>query len=137
MGCDIHFHSEIKIGNEWHHYGHPSIQRNYALFGKMAGVRGDSEPISQPKGLPDDCSLVTALNAHKWDADGHSHSWLNAKEILELENWLSKQLRDGSWRLEMDYWGYLFGNSWGGFTEYPDEREPFLNDIRFVFWFDN
>lgn len=66
MGCDIHLHTEVKIGGAWHHYSAPCVPRSYALFGKMAGVRGGAAPIALPKGLPCFPSYITALDAARW-----------------------------------------------------------------------
>ena len=78
MGCDIHVHFEIKLNGKWEHYSNPSIDRNYELFAKMADVRNDYEnpiiPISFPKGLPKDLSVVTKFEVDHWGSDGHSHS---------------------------------------------------------------
>ena len=88
MGCDIHCHAEVKINGKWEHYSTPQFERNYRIFEKMAGVRGDEEnAISAPKGLPEDCSVVTMLDSRRWGADGHSHSWLSADEIRQLSEW--------------------------------------------------
>lgn len=144
MGCDIHLHTEVKINGQWLHYSNPSIDRNYALFAKMADVRNwqtsEIKPISYPKGLPDDCSFLTQLDSDKWDTDGHSHSWLSAAEIKVLFNFIDNREKEffanGAWRFERQNFGYCFGNSWGHFYE---EKEYFglIEDIRFVFWFDN
>ena len=63
MGCDIHFHIELKNGNEWVYYANPSLERNYKLFAFLANVRNDFKiiPISKPKGLPKDASLITKI----------------------------------------------------------------------------
>jgi hypothetical protein len=142
MGCDIHLHTEVKIGGQWHHYSAPEIDRDYTLFGKMAGVRGGGDPIAPPRGLPADVSAVTALDATYWDADGHHHSWLGAAEIWELEEWLRKLMdgdpkRPDGWEMCREHWGYLFGNPFGSFHEFPRERREGIEDVRFVFWFDN
>lgn len=141
MGCNIHFHAEVKVEGKWEHYAHWSVNRNYGLFAKMAGVRNynETEPIAQPRGLPEDMSVVTRLDAEHWKADGHSHSFLNAAEIAELEPWAEENCIAGDqrWRFHYEYWGYLFGNSWAGWTKYPDERPGGVEDVRFVFWFDN
>lgn len=138
MGCDIHVHAEIKIEGIWYHYSQPDIRRWYNLFTKLANVRcygePESNPIAQDKGLPKDISLITAIEAKHWDSDGHSHSFMNAKEIKELHDWVDKQELKG-----MDYYnwchgGWLFGNSWSMDSEtLPKE----VTDIRWVFWFDN
>lgn len=135
MGCDIHLHTEIKIDGQWHHYGHPHIQRSYPLFCKMAGVRGTSDPISPPKGLPDDLSLITWLDANEWRHDAHSCSWLDWEEVAELCKWIELNTRRGDKkRWAEDWFGYCFGDGWG---DHRHDREFKIEDIRFVFWFDN
>lgn len=135
MGCDIHLHTEIKLNGEWYGYGAPNILRSYKLFGKMAGVRSDEvEPISMPKGLPDDCSKVVKFASDKMGIDGHSHSYLTADEILELEDWYAREFND---IFPERQWGYFFGNSWGGFSKYPQDNPEGVEDVRFTFWFDN
>ena len=144
MGCDIHLHIEVKIDGEWHHYGCPSISRRYSLFGKMAGVRGyeDTIPIALPRGIPSDATKLTKFDYKKWGPDAHSASFLDSREIDELERWATKEKgwkgkNDMTgWWME-DEFGYLFGNSFAGFSRYPEDRPKGLEDVRFVFWFDN
>lgn len=140
MGCDIHLHVEVKVGGQWHHYACPSIGRRYRMFHKMAGVRSLEEetdrPISPPKGLPRDPSLVTTLAALSWGSDAHTHSWLGGEEIKELGDWLwaMKPKED----LEMDVLHcYLFGNGFGTHYLSPSSYPEEVEDVRFVFWFDN
>ncbi len=150
MGCDIHLHTEVKINGVWHHYGCPQVWRSYNLFAKLANVRNYEdpgspeyiEPISEPRGLPEDATAVTKYDSDRWGVDGHSHSWIGAQEIAQVAEWAKKRGMEkapngmeGFW--ESDMFGYLFGNDWSGFTKYPDERPEGLEDIRWVFWFDN
>lgn len=144
MGCDIHAHFEIKIAGRWEHYTTPDIGRNYKLFERMAGVRGDPrEAIASPRGLPSELSAVTKLDVERWFGDAHSCSWLSAAEIAGLSEWgrtnLSSRQPDslGRWDMEWDWHCYLFGNSFAGFTKYRDEIPPEIEDLRLVFWFDN
>lgn len=69
-------------------------ERNYDEFAILANVRngygfagvdtGDAiKPISMPKGLPEDISEQVLLEAKQWGSDGHSHSYLTAKEIAD------------------------------------------------------
>jgi hypothetical protein len=140
MGCDIHFHIEVKINGVWQHYGAPDIARNYELFNVLAGVRGSGKPIVSPKGLPDDASDITKIDYAKWGRDAHTPSWLNYKEIVKLENWLMKKKKENSEEFSYEYFdleysilkSYLFGNA---FTSYKEHSE--IEDVRFVFWFDN
>ena len=146
MGCDIHIHIEVKVDGCWEHYAAPNVGRNYSMFEKMAGVRGDEEnAISPPKGLPDDMSHVTEKSAERWGGDGHSHSWLSLPEIAELSDWLSDNpdntktaLNLMARSLEYDVLHtYLEGNSFKGFLNYPEDRPDWIEDVRFIFWFDN
>ena len=138
MGCDIHLHTEVKIDGKWYTYGTPNVRRNYDVFAKMANVRngdGEIDPIAEPKGLPEDCSKVTTVKAEYWEADAHPHSWLGAEEICELEEWYEETFK----HLKVPYaWAsHLFGYSWGGFSKYPEDNPEEIEDVRFVFWFDN
>ena len=135
MGCDIHVHTEVKIDGLWHHYGSPYVDRYYTLFGYMAGVRNtDVIPISEPRGLPDDITLITWIDNDRYGIDGHSHSWLSGPEVTQLEE-LLKPHNEQYFYIERIF-GYLFGNGWD-FHEYPEEYPPQLEDARVVFWFDN
>jgi len=116
----------------------------------MAGVRDEEvEPISPPKGLPEDVSFMTKLDSDIWGEDGHSHSWLSSDELLELMEWINlsshicpecgtyQNVREHlgwEWR-EFGVW--LFGNSIGNWKEYREDFPKQLQDIRLVFWFDN
>ncbi len=141
MGCDIHLHVEFKAEGKWHHYDHPNIDRNYDLFAKMANVRNRHEviPISDQRGLPEDIAFTTQFDAARWAGDAHSHSYLTISEIAILNKWGIKNLfqrdgegRLGGWRPQTDF-GYFFGDSHENCQCWPDGVE----DVRFVFWFDN
>jgi len=56
MGCDIHTVFQAKIDDAWVDIHVPCWDepRSYALFGWLAGVRGDETPIAEPRGLPAD-----------------------------------------------------------------------------------
>lgn len=137
MGCDIHLHIETKIYGQWENYGLVKIKRWYMLFAVMADVRNCDvgiEPIAYPKGLPDDISKVVRVHAEWWEEDGHHWSWLDLKEIEKLSKWLRKEGKD----LEHDILqNYLFSNSFEGFLYEKKSYPKCLEDVRFVFWFDN
>ncbi|WP_410769609.1 hypothetical protein [Fontibacillus sp. BL9] len=73
--------------------------RNYTLFSLLAGVRNSYglNPIHEPKGLPSDISYKVKESSDDWGGDGHSHSYLTAKELLnfdwsqsiKLEGWVN------------------------------------------------
>jgi hypothetical protein len=66
--------------------------RDYFLFYILAGVRGNDSwgpRIADPKGIPDDCCPHIKNEIDRWDSDGHSHSYLTLKEILDFD-WNAK-----------------------------------------------
>ena len=110
MGCDIHCHvekrgstgswqkiggfvsdhydpnNEFFSGDQYRNSDSPIEARNYFLFSILAGVRSDGKsikPISEPKGLPDDASAEVKADSDEWGGDGHSHSWLTVKDLME------------------------------------------------------
>lgn len=138
MGCDIHVHTEVKLDGVWEHYGNPDVGRYYALFEKMAGMRGDEgRALSLPKGMPGDASRMTMFECEVFGSDGHSHSWLSSQEIAELYKWWDEEVAPchdwaSRWKHVEQQFGYLFGNAW--FKENMREQ---VTDFRWVFWFDN
>lgn len=146
MGCDIHLHIEVKVSGKWEHYAAPSVNRWYQLFTWMAGVRGDeSEAISRPKGFPEDASDLTKILRNDYGSDGHSDSWLDHSEIMKLED-LIKDWCESSEKNFFDYdlehsllHTYMAGNSFTAHWRYSDVRylPEGIDDVRFVFWFDN
>lgn len=115
MGCDIHLFVEAKANGKWGPkdawemdtdceppalkvpYGKRFYDgRNYNLFSILANVRNGYGfagcktgvgfvPIAMPKGMPDDASEAVAGESESWGEDGHSHSWLTLREILEYD----------------------------------------------------
>lgn len=67
MGADIHLYMEYKHKEypEWQNFGgHFGFNRNYRLFGTLAGVRGDGEGCDyiDPRGMPKDQAYLTAVH---------------------------------------------------------------------------
>ena len=60
MGCDIHLFVEYKQYDNWYPFGYAELRlnRNYKMFGMMAGVRRNTELSFDPRGLPSDVSTV-------------------------------------------------------------------------------
>lgn len=147
MGCDIHLHIEIKLEGVWQHYGCPQIPRIYHLFGKMAGVRDHTvDPITEKKGLPPDITLVTHADyfgstdpkAKETRDNWHSESWLNKSEIEQLSKWLDEEMGGIQYERDLEHnilHSYLFGNAFWGDSEF--KPRGIVEDVRFVFWFDN
>lgn len=110
MGCDIHMYVEYKRQEKWvngdyfkenQYYdsndeSEPKYaiielygSRNYSLFSTLAGVRDYSEkvePVSEPKGFPEDSCEFVRKEYEDWDCDGHTHSWLTLKELKEFQS---------------------------------------------------
>lgn len=115
MGCDIHFFVERRdttinrwvSADSWEMEDDGRTQyvpyqkeyyndRNYNLFAILADVRngrgfaGDDMgdgfvPVSMPKGLPGNVSANVEACAKRWNGDGHSHSWLTIRELMEYD----------------------------------------------------
>lgn len=63
--------------------------RNYGLFSTLAGVRDYTNtitPVSEPKGIPEDCCDYVKNENESWSGDGHTHSWLTLKEIRDYQS---------------------------------------------------
>ncbi len=130
MGCDIHSHVEVKIAGQWHHYSTPPLQRDYTLFERICGVRGEPEnAIAIPRGLPENLSIVTAVCYAKEKPDAHSCTWLDRRELCDLIDWENSRRS-----FPHHQFGYLTGNS---FHLHPGSNPPEIEDVRFICWFDN
>lgn len=143
MECDIHVHIEIKINNKWEHYSSPDIPRNYALFERMAGVRGDiSKAIMPPRGIPADAHIITKAEARRWMSDAHSLLWLDSTQFKELmrlvknDAFVNAHQGSGTPYNSME-WGYISGTTWEYFTIESDSIPAEFEDFRVIFWFDN
>lgn len=74
-----------KAGAQWYH------NRNYELFGILAGVRRSDLPkIAETRGVPADVTAET-LSAASWD---HTPSWLTVAEVLAYD-WNRKARHSG------------------------------------------
>lgn len=145
MGCDIHVMLEkrykyqtsdgwVSINQEPFNTG-----RAYQFFAKLASVRGESDNL--PKGIPEDACLRTHYAVDQWGVDGHSHSWMTAEEFLPLYVRYSldpKEIAEvvGK-RVEGGAASSFFYKLLERFGYDVDDEEAYIEDFRFVFWFDN
>lgn len=98
--------------------------RNYDLFAILANVRNGEgfagvvtgrgyNPISMPRGLPEDVCAEVKKDSDNWGIDGHSHSWLLVQELLDYD-WTQTTKRFGVLNLEefIDWsrWDRRMGN---------------------------
>ena len=166
MGCDIHMVLERKIKDEWvgvHNYhGFEAValrgvgnltkeksslqgwisfritDRDYQLFGELAGVRTDGTLGNQPQGLPEDASQLTRVSADEWGMDGHSHSYLSLTEFVSAYAAATDQAPQlVEHRLhpteQTQTWFNDICTLITGFDIYDNRYD----DFRICFWFDN
>ena len=134
MGCDIHAFIEVKIDNKWHHHGEVDIDRNYELFGLMAGVRyAHDDMIDYPRGLPNDTTCMTGIHYETWNGEAHSASYLTMDEMIYVEKYESYYIQK-----------YIpaFSVFYCSLEELRDDYdmkigEYVIEGVRLVFWFDN
>ena len=137
MGCDIHFHSEVKIKGKWRHHADASLKRDYKIFTKISNVRNDYniDPLTDSRGLPDDITFLTDYCAKDTGSDGYSHSYLNKEEIAVFHNWLDKEI---GYEYAHQCIPYFCRNHLSGLISFPKDWEGMeIEDARYVFWFDN
>lgn len=169
MGCDIHSFAERrnKETKKWervtNHFSlgefdkryykkekgdYPFYWRSYSMFAFLADVRNydHCEPLSEPKGLPDDISdEVKEEYGEGWDY--HSASFLTVKELLDFDYdktfWNRRVYKDGngaSLAEEGEGTVVSYRENLGEFffkhlEELKELGDP--EDVRIVFWFDN
>lgn len=101
MGCDIHGFVRVRShkAGPWHFVSTVPSGRNYALFALLAGVRNydEAEPISEPRGLPDDLQWLSGSRLPRDDSaydkpdyyfndvGDHSQSFFSLKELREWD----------------------------------------------------
>lgn len=145
MGCDIHLHTEVKIDGIWHHYSCPDMIRDYRVFRKMADVRNfasEVEPLAEPRGFPPGTTFLTRFDYNRWADTSHSASWLSAEEIVQLTKYIKEEVcpeNAHDWCAKN--LGSFFGLAWGSCLKYRGEPAMGIpkevDDMRFVFWFDD
>lgn len=107
MGCDIHMYTERRVNGKWVH-ADPSVRsfsesnesrinihvpyqhqiykgRNYLLFGVLAGVRTSECQKFEPKGFPEDASLIVREMYDQYGSDAHTPSYLTLKELESID----------------------------------------------------
>ena len=159
MGCDIHLYVEYSHARTtgWANFGsrfYPG--RDYDTFARLAGVRGKSEALIPPRGLPawnslswqvcNDYFLIvdeqfkdegycSPVDAERWVKNGTSTVW---------ENGTLKRISHPDWH----HASWLTTQEWISATEKSGVEYQIISDIlvgfesrgyavRVVFWFDN
>lgn len=83
MGCDIHAFIEKKIEGRWELFAELHWDRSYSVFSRLAGVRGEHDPIEEPRGFPDNVSYSIKQEFAEWEKGYHTTSWYNLSEIKD------------------------------------------------------
>lgn len=116
MGCDIHMYIEKKDKSSTATAGSwipaqgflitsdedeaiPDVpfpdqfsDRDYLLFGLLAGVRDPTNQVFEPKGFPEDASPEVRAVFERWGRDAHTPSFLTLEE-LEGIPWDTKMIK--------------------------------------------
>ena len=106
--------------------------RCYSLFGVLAGVRDQSNPMiggmNYPRGAPTDASPEIEEMVEEWDLDGHSWNYYTVGELLDspYAKMNTEELRD----IGID--PYFFNKALPDLLKIGDK-----DNVRIVFFFDN
>ena len=90
MGCDIHYSVEVFDDAKTKRWIQTNFRiysldnRDYAIFGKLAAIRYETDESIQAKGQPKDISRGAEMEIEEWDIDGHSHTWFDLPELLYI-----------------------------------------------------
>lgn len=140
MGASIHLHVEVMVGGRWLHFNAPHVERDYLLFGRIAGVRNENiQPIARPRGLPPDISELTRL-CYEQDKKGvhvHSETFITRLEWRALSEWYDQTngtKGQGGYHGLDGILGYFTGNPI--YCLGSGDSRPF-EDARLVAWFDH
>lgn len=160
MGCDIHMYAEYAKAGDAEHWrdfgGHINPGRDYGLFAKLAGVRGEGAmfPVrGVPSGLSyeaqgDNAFFVTDSKGDRYVSRDTAQGWVDRgisqwtddRECFVTDpdnhthSWVTPaELRQaleapGPWPHGDEYWALLAA---------LEELERRGNTARVVFWFDN
>lgn len=144
MGCDIHAVIERKFDEGWHVVAEVTgscDERDYEFFTHLCGVRANWEGMGdwpEPKGVPDDASVVTKWKIEGWGCDGHSHSWDTAKDFVDKKLALARIRGDTDASTSYEWYAYkALGYSCDDQENSPARANCFTDLYRVVYWFDN
>ncbi len=176
MGCDIHCVLEVRLSDGKGHfkwvcadpmrydpyfddrYGFQLIvetnapdDRDYDYFAALAGVRGDIEPVIEPRGIPKDACQEYLDMVERFDCDGHTHSWLTFNEMLnggvfDEVNYIYEEIDEAYREILDNFWfagipkteyrnDYKFYED--AMKRHLDAFSKHLDDVRMCFFFDN
>lgn len=159
MGCDIHAYIESQPHKEtspeyWWKNADLYITRNYAMFGFLAGVRSNDNPLFAPRGWdknsstkfeyclyvedgdPDGDGNCSSERAEHWVSRGDSErideKWVTHPD-WHTASWLTADELEKVVQAYREKYPQYDCNEWLGYVELM-KRIP---ESRFTFWFDN
>lgn len=112
----------------------PATDRNYELFGALAGVRWGGP---EPRGVPDDASDLALIMIDGWGEDGHSHTWYSLEEALPIFIRNSQFGDPGEAVLTAMSKGTAHAIDQYATNFWSVDYEENLSDYRLIIWFDN
>jgi hypothetical protein len=126
MGADIHIFIEHKENDKWIWVNEfeMRIDRNYSLFGVLAGVRGEPyDDRSDPVGVPEDCDpkLMNYLQSGEF----HSDTYFTLTDLLNWDVWWDEKFQKVVANFYCSVVGYMLR-----FDDNPD-------NVRVIIAFDN
>jgi len=171
MGCDIHCYLEYRDPNpewkpqdgviQWTGWSRIYPGRNYEVFGHLAGVRSSTEPVVEPRGVPEDMSWETAgdyylrINDEYKDMEGYTtrekaEEWVKyGHKIIYKEDGTPEKVEHPDWHthswITTDELAQVLGRinpshisvGYWGLLGAMKELEWHGQEVRLVFWFDN
>jgi hypothetical protein len=165
MGCDIHTYIEYSfdarpLSDElyWRTFGgRINPQRDYHMFGILAGVRWREYQLYAPRGLPEDLAFITSGDAYLWITDnpnehectrGQAESWGNPIFTQgKAEFTMNPDWHSHSWLTPDEYaaalgtymikTGDVYAPEWDVMLATMRALEERGAEVRLVFWFDN
>jgi hypothetical protein len=125
MGLDIYCFVELQDKDgKWYFHEEIDVDRDYAMFAHIAGVRGPGEGFAA-KGFPPDMTAEVMRQYGGLDVLDNcgffGQCWLDSSEVA----WVSSPMAYGHNFME---------NKWKNPIENPTDY-PWAKDIRFILWF--
>lgn len=155
MGTDIHFFVEAYADGKWHSVDkwlmpnkHDDfirvpmdkcyyINRNYYLFGYLAGLRCELEDaLALPRGLPPGLSHEVLTCYLDWESNAHSESYYLLSELLSVTKKLERRCNYFV-EVTLEKMKEINPEKYGSGQVAEESNMRKEDRIRCVFWFDS
>jgi len=148
LGADLHSSMEVLFDGKWFFVGALPSRRNYQLFGKLSGVRGDDGPFFEESSeLPEDVCQEIKDDYEAWGSDAHSLTVIDYKDLEAFcdyfqkpsLNWCKLTAKErNSWSDKKQYDKHCAASyvvDWLFFAR--KLMSVGAGDVRVVIWYDN